>query len=199
MNVNFDIPPLLVLGPGLVAFAAVTAVRARRSRPGWTGRHAVLRIATAVYAAAVLSITVFPLTVTWGQYANQNPWYSQINFIPLITFDVTAVPNVIMFVPLGMLLPLISRVSGVRRATAVSLLASLCVELAQLLSYVVFNNGRACDVNDLLANALGGLIGCLLVRAALGRPSPAALLRAVALPGSAAHDRRAAVTAVTAV
>ncbi|MEF9907961.1 VanZ family protein [Streptomyces sp. P9-A2] len=196
MNVNFDIPPLYVLGPGLIAFAAATAVRARRSQPGWTGRHAGVRIAAAVYAAAVLSITVFPITVTWGEYASQTPWYNQINFIPLITFDVTAVPNVIMFVPFGMLLPLISRVSGVLRATAVSLLASLSIELAQLLSYVLFNNGRACDVNDLLANALGGLIGWLLVRAALGRPSPAALLRDIALPGSAAYVRRTAVAPV---
>ncbi|MFF0108185.1 VanZ family protein [Streptomyces hirsutus] len=196
MNVNFDIPPLYVLGPALIAFAAMTAVRARRSQPGWTGRHAGLRITTAVHAAAVLSITVFPITVTWGQYADQTPWYHQINFIPLITSDVTAVPNVIMFVPLGMLLPLISRVSGALRATAVSLLASLSIELAQLLSYVLFNNGRACDVNDLLANALGGLIGWLLVGAALNRPSPAAFLRAIALPGSAAHVRRTALTTV---
>jgi glycopeptide antibiotics resistance protein len=57
----------------------------------------------------VLSLTVFPLNVTWGEYANQAPWIGQINFVPLLTADITIVPNVIMMVPAGFLLPLLFR------------------------------------------------------------------------------------------
>lgn len=195
MNVNFDIAPLWVLGPAVAVYTAVTAVRARRSRPGWTPRHAVLRITAAVYAAAVLSITVFPITVTWGKYANQTPWYEQINYLPLVTIDATAVPNVIMFVPLGILLPLTSRVSGALRATGVSALASLSIELTQLLCYVTLNNGRAYDINDILVNTLGGVIGYALVHTALRLPSSAAFLQGIALPGSATRGRIPVVAA----
>ncbi|OAH11762.1 VanZ family protein [Streptomyces jeddahensis] len=187
MNVNVVIPAVYAMCPVLAVFAVVTMLRVRLSQPGWTGRQAVLRITASVYAAAVLSITVFPLTVTWGKYANQAPWYSQINFIPLITLDTTAIPNVIMFFPLGVLLPLISQVNRVRRATAVSALVSLCIEVTQLLCYVIFNNGRSCDINDVLANTLGGMIGYAVVRATLNRRASGSFLRAIALPGSSAH------------
>lgn len=80
----------------------------------------------------------------------------------------------------------IQSVSGTARAVGVSAPASLCIESTQLLSYVLFHNGRAVDVNDLIANTLGGLCGYLLVRLALGRPSVRELLRGFALPGSAA-------------
>ncbi|MFF8997148.1 VanZ family protein [Streptomyces achromogenes] len=185
MNVNLTIEATYVLGPALAVFLAVAAVRHRRARPGWTARHVVLRTAACLYAAAVLSITVFPLEVTWGRYANQMPWTNQVNYVPLVTADVTAVPNILMFVPLGFLLPLLTRVDGAARAVAVSALASLGIESAQLLSYVLFHNGRSVDVNDLLANTLGGLTGYLLVRLALGRPSVRELLRGYALSRSA--------------
>ncbi|MFF5471869.1 VanZ family protein [Streptomyces achromogenes] len=185
MNVNLTIEATYVLGPALAVFLGVAAVRHRRARPGWTGRHVVLRTAACLYAAAVLSITVFPLEVTWGRYANQMPWTNQVNYVPLVTADVTAVPNILMFVPLGFLLPLLTRVDGAARAVAVSAPASLGIECAQLLSYVLFRNGRSVDVNDLLANTLGGLAGYLLVRLALGRPSVRELLRGYALPRSA--------------
>ncbi|MGW6980510.1 VanZ family protein [Streptomyces sp. NPDC054932] len=195
MNIQFSIGPEYVLGPALAALAAVVAVRANRSVPGWTGQHAVLRILTGVYAAAVLAVTVFPLDVTWGEYANRMPWTNQINPVPLVTIDPTAVPNVIMLIPFGFLLPLLTRVTGARRVTAVTALASLSIEAAQLLSYVAFNNGRASDINDLLVNTLGGAIGYGLLRAALEVPSAASWLRSVALPGSGVGARRSAGTA----
>lgn len=196
VNVNLTIEATYVLGPAVVAFLGVAAVRLRQARPGWTGLHVVLRAAACLYAAAVLSITVLPLRMTWGEYANQMPWWNQVNYVPLVTVDVTAVPNVLMFVPLGMLLPLLTRVSGTAPAAGVSALASLCIEATQLLSYVLFHNGRSVDVNDLLANTLGGLIGYILMHLALARPQARELLRRFALPRSAAD--RPAVTAAAA-
>jgi glycopeptide antibiotics resistance protein len=183
------------MGPAIAVFAMVTMLRVRLSQPGWTSRQAVLRITAGVYAAAVVSITIFPLAVTWGKYANQMPWYNQINFIPLITIDATAIPNVIMFIPLGALLPLMSQVNTVRRATAASALLSLCIEATQLLCYVIFNNGRSFDVNDVLVNTLGGMIGYIMVRATLNRHAFGSFLRAVALPGSAANVQGTCVPA----
>ncbi|MGY0068300.1 VanZ family protein [Streptomyces sp. QTS137] len=186
MNVSFQIGAALVLGPLLAAYAVVLAIRARRGTAGRTGRHAVLRFTVVLYAAAVLSITVFPLDITWGEGANLMPWYNQLNWLPLLTMDVSALPNVVMLVPLGLLLPLISsRATSAGRVTALTALASAAIESAQMLSYILFNNGRSVDINDVIANTLGGLIGWALSRAALRTEALGGALRGAALPGSA--------------
>ncbi|MFI1422338.1 VanZ family protein [Streptomyces sp. NPDC020731] len=196
MDISFQVDSAPVLGPLLVLFAAGTVVQVRRG--AWDRRRALLQLAAAVYAAAVLSLTVFPLNVTWGEYANQTPWIEQINFIPLLTADITMVPNVIMLVPAGFLLPLLFRnATSASRVTLVTAAVSLSVEAAQLLSYIVLNNGRSVDVNDLLANTLGGLVGYALVTLALRAPVLRGPLLAAALPRSAAlrDDRRRTATA----
>ncbi|MFC8373155.1 VanZ family protein [Streptomyces sp. NPDC057239] len=196
MDIRFQVDSAPVLGPALVLFAAVAVVRVRRGV--WDRRQGLLRLAAAVYVAAVLSLTVFPLNVTWGEYANQAPWIGQINFVPLLTADITMVPNVIMTVPAGFLLPLLSRnATSASWATLMTAAASLSVEVAQMLSYIVLNNGRSVDVNDLLANTLGGLVGYALVTLALRAPALRGPLLASALPRSAASqaDRRRTATA----
>lgn len=186
MNVSFQIGAPLVLGPLLAAYTAVLAIRARRGTAGHTGRHAALRFTVVLYAVAVLSITVFPLNIAWGEGANLMPWYNQLNWLPLLTMDVSALPNVIMLIPLGLLLPLISsRAASAGRVTGLTALASAAIESAQILSYILFNNGRSVDINDVIANTLGGLIGWALLRAALRTEALGGALRGAALPGSA--------------
>ncbi len=196
MDIRFTVDSAPVLGPALVLFAVGSAVQVWRG--AWHVRRALLQLAAAVYVAAVLSLTIFPLEVTWGEYANQAPWIGQINFIPLLTADITIVPNVIMMVPFGFLLPLMSRrATSASRAAWMTAAVSLAIEAAQLLSYIVLNNGRSVDVNDLLANTLGGLVGYALVTLALRAPSLRGPLLAAALPRSAAlrDDRRRTATA----
>lgn len=66
--------------------------------------------------------------------------------------------NVICFVPLGFVLPIITnRNWGVIRVTMMSFLASLFVEVLQLISKL-----GSCDVDDMILNTLGGILGYLL-------------------------------------
>ena len=63
--------------------------------------------------------------------------------------------NIILFIPLGILLPLLYR--GIKSGTAISVIAflgSLLIEACQL----ILNRG-VFDVDDLILNTLGGLIG----------------------------------------
>ncbi|GAA4962908.1 VanZ family protein [Streptomyces caelestis] len=196
MDIRFQVDSAPVLGPALVLFAAGTVIRVRRGV--WDKRRGPLALAAAVYVAAVLSLTIFPLNVTWGEYANQAPWIGQINFVPLLTADITMVPNVVMLVPAGFLLPLLFRnATSASRVTLMTAAVSLSVEAAQLLSYIALNNGRSVDVNDLIANTLGGLAGYALVTLALRAPALRGPLLAAALPRSAAlrADRRRTATA----
>lgn len=67
------------------------------------------------------------------------------------------VGNVLCFVPFGFVLPIMSRRHrGIFKITFLSFLASLLVELIQLVSKV-----GSCDVDDIILNTLGGFLGYL--------------------------------------
>jgi glycopeptide antibiotics resistance protein len=167
-----------VLVPALAVWGAVLVARAARGRPGWTGRHLRTRVVVALYLAGVAHFTLFPIDVQRGPHANQAAWYEQVNWFPLLTADAPSFAlNVVLLVPFGVLLPLVTRVPGAGRVAALSLAFSASIEVVQLLVYVVARSGRSVDVNDLIANTLGGVLGYLLVR---WLPVP----RRTALPGS---------------
>ena len=66
--------------------------------------------------------------------------------------------NVIGFIPFGALLPSIGRKpSGFLRTTFIGFELSLMVELSQLVLKV-----GSCDVDDIILNTLGGVIGYIL-------------------------------------
>ncbi|WP_258312382.1 VanZ family protein, partial [Streptomyces sp. ZEA17I] len=67
-------------------------------------------------------------------------------------------------------------------ATGRTALVSLGIEVTQLLQYIAFANGRAVDVNDLIANALGGLLGYAVLGAARRAAAPRAALERVSSP-----------------
>jgi glycopeptide antibiotics resistance protein len=70
--------------------------------------------------------------------------------------------NIVLFGPLGLLVPLIlPRFSKVRHIAAIAFGASLLLELVQLLTGL-----GSFDVDDLLLNVLGGVLGVLTVRGA---------------------------------
>lgn len=66
--------------------------------------------------------------------------------------------NVVCFMPLGFVLPIITyRGWGIIKVTLMSFLASLFVEVLQLTSKL-----GSCDVDDMILNTLGGILGYLL-------------------------------------
>lgn len=68
--------------------------------------------------------------------------------------------NILAFVPFGLFFPLLSRRNrGVLKVTLISFEVSLLVELIQLVTRV-----GSCDVDDIILNTLGGMIGCLCFR-----------------------------------
>ncbi|MER6769383.1 VanZ family protein [Streptomyces bacillaris] len=181
MDFQYKIPAAAVLGPALLVFALVALVRHRRDAPGWRGGP-LLRSVTALYATAVASLTFFPLWIYGGAYRNEAEWIGQIQPVPLLLADITMVPNVIMFLPLGFLLPLLfPRITRGRTVLACALI-SLGIEVTQLLQYIAFAHGRAVDINDLIANTLGGLLGYAVLRAARRAATTRAALERVSSP-----------------
>lgn len=85
----------------------------------------------------------------------------QINYL-LFSGEIAVIPyllNIVMFLPLGFLVPLIwKQMANLVRILELGLGFSLFIEISQLL------NIRSTDVDDLLMNTLGALLGYLLYR-----------------------------------
>ena len=65
--------------------------------------------------------------------------------------------NVSLFLPFGLLFPFIYKKATLAKVTLIGLSISLVVEIAQ-----IFINGRDSDIDDLLCNVLGTVIGYLM-------------------------------------
>ena len=123
-----------------------------------------------VYGAGVTANTLLPIHL--GRSGGGLPWWSTLDLVPLVgTEPFDMLQNVVVFVPLGFLLPFGARVTSLPRVLLWGFLVSLTMEALQLLNSVTVHGGHASDVNDLLANTLGAAVGYGIFRVALLRPA----------------------------
>lgn len=120
-----------------------------------------LPVVFAFYIMAVFYVTDAG-TIYDAMTAKLEDMKDRINLIPFSNkIDVIGyVLNIVMFVPLGFLVPLIWKRMG--KASYIILTGfafSLLIETSQLLSY------RGTDVDDLILNTLGAAVGFLLYKA----------------------------------
>ena len=112
------------------------------------------------YLLAVFSLTGIPSV-------NELVLDVSVNVVPLLEIigDIKgAVLNVLLFVPLGILLPLFwSKYRSFARVALFGLLLSLRIEFLQIFTF------RYSDVNDLLTNTAGAVLGYLIAQLLLRR------------------------------
>jgi hypothetical protein len=136
----------------------------------------VRRFATPLLLAYVLGVLALTLPPDFSpdptDYLGETAWTP----LRLEPFEVDApsfLLNVVMFVPFGVLLPLRLPWAGTFwRMLACAVAASLSIEIAQLIINLTLDGRRTVDINDLVANAVGALLGLGLLRLARpGQPS----------------------------
>ncbi|OPG99464.1 hypothetical protein B2I21_04450 [Chryseobacterium mucoviscidosis] len=161
MSVQYTITSLSILGPlfFLVLIALVFYTRVYKIR--YTARQYILVIAFIIYLFGVMHFVFFPIDINIGIYANQTPWYKTLQWIPLLTADAPGFAlNILLFIPLGFMLPLLKPwAHSIRTAGMTGLTLSLLIEMLQLLIRVTLGNGRSTDINDLIANTAGSVLG----------------------------------------
>jgi glycopeptide antibiotics resistance protein len=187
---QLDVPALPILLPlGAVLMVGSWLLLHRR------GLLSARRLATAWlagwYAVAVIGATLLPLHLAWGPGAGPPELYRFI-FVPLTTMRVDDfLLNIIMTLPLAAVLYLVLGVREKRRVLLVGVLISLVIEVAQGVIILAWHGNRWADVNDLISNTLGALLGFLIfwraLRSAHGRGlvRPWSLVRAEAAPAPA--------------
>jgi glycopeptide antibiotics resistance protein len=120
------------------------------------------------YAASVIAVTIFPIRVRSAAYWTGEPWWTVLRWIPFGVDAPSFVLNVIMFLPLGVLLPLLRpALDDLRRLAGLAATASLAIEVTQFVLGITLGSRRTVDVNDLIANTGGALLGLLILRLAV--------------------------------
>ncbi|MFF3026153.1 VanZ family protein [Microbacterium sp. NPDC057944] len=126
--------------------------------------RALVAAALAVYAAGIVGNTVFPIFV--NPIIGPDDWTPGLALIPFADYEIEdALINVAVFVPLGMLVPLLLAKPTWGKVLLAVVGTSLGIELIQLAAQKYFAGGHIADVNDLLSNVAGGMLGYLLLLA----------------------------------
>lgn len=165
-----ELPTLPVLVPlTAVASAAVLSWLHRRGR--LTAPRALLGLVACLYGAGVLGHVLLPFPIDTG---DPRPWRVWLHLTPLV--DVAQDPigivlNIVLFVPLGLLVPLLVPRVSARRVVLCGFGSSLAIEAGQLLADLTVSPGRVADVDDLLGNTVGTMLGYAVVRALLTVPA----------------------------
>ncbi|PAF28639.1 VanZ family protein [Paenibacillus sp. 7516] len=165
MSIQFTISSISVLGPLFILILLALVIHARVSTVRYTSKQYLLMLTFAIYMLGVLHFVFFPIDVNIGIYANQTPWYKNLQWVPLLTADAPSfLLNIVLFMPLGFLLPLLKpSVDSIRKAAAVGLMLSFTIEILQLVIRITLGNGRSTDINDLIANTAGSVLGFVIL------------------------------------
>ena len=138
-------------------------VSARRKQTSASKRPSMWahRLAVALFGICLFSILWICGVGTFADFWRGTSLRTMLN-INLVPFDAylnwtTWALNVVLFVPLGLLLPCCwEGFDRIGHAALFGFLFSLAIELSQLLNF------RVTDIDDLIANTLGAVVGCLI-------------------------------------
>jgi glycopeptide antibiotics resistance protein len=184
-----QVPVLPVVVP-LAALVAAWLVVLLVRRGRFSLPRAAVALTLGVYAAGIVANTVFPIFL--DKPARSGGWMHHLNVVPLVGYQVDdAVINVAVFVPLGMLVPLLIARPSLRRTVLVGAFISLGIEATQYVTAHVLGGGHIADVNDLVFNVVGGAVGYGVLAALVRVPRVAGLVdrfRWAGAPRAAAAD-----------
>jgi glycopeptide antibiotics resistance protein len=155
-----EVPALPVVVPAAGAVLAILLWQLRR-RGAMTATRVLVAAAVCVYGAGVVANTIFPVFLDMP--GGVQPWSSSISTRLFVDYEVAdAVQNVVVFMPVGVLVPMLTGPRSLWRVAAVGVGFSLFIETVQLFSSHYLHGGHVADVNDLFYNALGAPLGYVL-------------------------------------
>ena len=116
---------------------------------------------TALYFvfATYLSVVYLLVGMPTLQFMRFDLSLTLIPFLPMIADLKNTILNIILFVPLGIMLPFLwKKYNTLKAALMFGFGMSLAIEILQILTY------RATDINDIIANTVGTVLGYFIFR-----------------------------------
>lgn len=165
-----EVPVLPVVVP-LAALVLAVLVWHLHRRGLLTPARVAVAVALCVYVSGIVANTVFPIFL--DKPDSGVAWDAYLDLGLLGDYEVTdAIMNICVFVPVGVLVPLVLPAASWLRVLAVATAFSLAIEVSQLLTANLLGGGHVADANDLLFNVAGAALGYALLR--VGERVPAA-------------------------
>lgn len=172
MDWQFIVPHMISGTIPMFAALALYYVLLRAAGRKQTIAHIFAAFVFCFYLLGILTMTGVCFK---GSFSPRIVW---IPFVDMIRGPVDTFLNVLLFVPLGLFLPLLyEKFDRIGRIAAVAFLISLSVEIAQL-----FESG-ASDINDLITNTVGACLGFAVFQG-LCRLLPKAWINRIRVKGS---------------
>ncbi|MBQ9227394.1 MAG: VanZ family protein [Eubacterium sp.] len=130
--------------PGLLLYFLILKKKGRKQTPA----HIITAFVFCYYLIGVLTMTGI------GKMTAFSPRLVLIPFLDMISGPVDTLLNVLLFIPLGLFLPVMYRkYNHISKIALTGFLFSLAIELVQM-----FGRG-ATDINDLITNTAGACLG----------------------------------------
>ena len=162
---------------GLVFFAIRFALLKRRKiQIQWM--QEILRVVFACYLTGLISLVILPANfwlsvydgIFFGNWDEIGHVFQlgEVNLVPSVTKWLRGelsleswgkkmlLGNIAMFIPFGFFLPLFTKIKSIKEIVLAAVTVPVCFEVAQLFF------GRSLDVDDLICNFIGVIIGALL-------------------------------------
>lgn len=168
-EVFHQVPVLPVVVPlGGVVFCVLLWRLHRRKQ--LTAAHAAVALVLCVYLGGVVANTLFPIYL--DKPSGEGAWTEDLAVKPLTDYEAAdAVMNMVVFAPLGVLIPLLSDRARWWYVVVVSAGLSAVIEVSQFLSAHLLGGGHIADVNDFLFNVVGATVGFAVLAAAMQVPT----------------------------
>lgn len=120
-----------------------------------SGKRTVIYILFGLYCVAIFALVGFPNIKS----RNIDVSINVIPFIDMASDSVNACLNVLLFVPFGFLLPVLwSKFRSVKECAMMGCITSCIIEISQIFTF------RTTDINDLITNTAGTIIGYCAAR-----------------------------------
>ena len=147
----------------IVIFLVLRSQRRRGRSPG----HQIATVLFAIYLLNVARYTIFPLRIDMATLGpSANTFRYSVNLVPFRfgtdyeLLGAQMVGNLILLVPFSFGLPFVSRLS-LKNIVVLGALLALLLESLQL-GVLIMVGGRTVDINDVILNSSGVLIGLAL-------------------------------------
>jgi glycopeptide antibiotics resistance protein len=181
-------PSLIIFSfalPAWLIFRKIISILKKRQHASFPLKQELLYFSFYIYLVCIFMVTVVPVPLT----TRDIPENKVINFIPVVhtakVFFTTLSPekrfmrshvienivgNVLLFIPLGMFLPFMIRKMNSIGGIALSGFAlSYFIESVQLVSRI-FGNYRTVDIDDIILNTAGAVIGFIVISKLVDKP-----------------------------
>lgn len=132
--------------------------------------ESAINILLFIYFCGVFEVALLPIPMNdkqilanqalkFGLNYNTQPFFIDLFVSQYSSYMDYLIPNIVMLVPFGFLMNYKLKKPSFLKIVILSMTFSLCIEMTQLMMQLTLYTRRVADINDLLSNTFGGMLG----------------------------------------